>query len=383
VLAAEKVNEKGHEIILHFTDSENFELDSFEEVVEIKNDNRKENDKRSSEIIPPKLITEENLTEEPPTLGTTKNNLESQKAATEKSKQQSPTKSLETITKQGNTPQDNQKSPVLPQQPQIEKIKTLQSTKQPEAKKEKKETVFIFLSTFLMVSLVIGLIIKYMNYLDKEEKERKKIECQKIAGKAVAKILQQLKKEIKIDNTGKNLEEIAKKLMEKNQVKSSSFGYRDFPAYICVSLNNELTHGIPDPRPFQTGDLVSIDVACSYQGYHADAAVTVIVGKGDKKKKDLLKVTKNSLYYAIQNIQPNITTTQDIGNMLEKYIRSRGYYPIKEYGGHGIGENLHEEPFVPNYKIPHKGKVIREGMTICIEPLVQIGDNKISLSANK
>src|ERR1043165_4556668 len=114
--------------------------------------------------------------------------------------------------------------------------------------------------------------------------------------------------------------------MEKECVKSSSLGYkvgdRVFPNAICVSLNEELTHGIPDDRVFKEGDLVSIDVACHYQGYHADAALTTIVGEGNETKKNLLNITKNSLYYVIQKIIPNKTTTQDIGAMLERYIKS-------------------------------------------------------------
>ena len=210
-----------------------------------------------------------------------------------------------------------------------------------------------------------------------------KFECIKRAGQAVGNILKRLKKEIKIGRSGKELDQLARDLMEEGKVKSSSLGYRGFPAAICVSLNQELTHGIPDERVFQNGDLVSIDVACSYQGYHADAALTTIVGEGDEKKRNLLNVTKNSLYYVIQKIIPNKTTTQDIGAMLEKYIRTRGYYPIKEYGGHGIGENLHQEPFIPNYKTLDKGEIIKEGMFICIEPLVQISDAEVDISTNK
>ncbi|CAI2196379.1 15958_t:CDS:2, partial [Funneliformis geosporum] len=183
-----------------------------------------------------------------------------------------------------------------------------------------------------------------------------------------------LKKEIKPGVSGKDLDKLARQLMEEQKVQSSSLGYKGFPAAICVALNEELTHGIPDERTFKEGDLVSIDVACHYQGYHADAALTTIVGEGDEVKTNLLNVTKNSLYYVIQKIVPNKTTTQDIGAMLEKYIKNRGYYPIKEYGGHGIGEKLHQEPFIPNYKIPNKGEIIKEGMFICIEPLVQVGE---------
>src|SRR5437773_7466921 len=113
-------------------------------------------------------------------------------------------------------------------------------------------------------------------------------------------------------------------------VQFSSLNYevnhQIFPSSICVSVNQELTHGIPTAKPFQSGDLVSIDVACHYQGYHADAALTTIAGQGDERKRNLLKVTKNSLHYIIQSIRPNLTTTQDIGAMLEKYLKSRRGY---------------------------------------------------------
>ena len=211
----------------------------------------------------------------------------------------------------------------------------------------------------------------------------KKLECIKRAGQAVSNILKKLRKEIKPGVSGKDLDKLARQLMDEEKVQSSSLDYKGFSAAICVSLNEELTHGIPDERVFQDGDLVSIDVACHYQGYHADAALTTIVGEGDERKRNLLKATRSSLYYVIQKIVPNKTTTQDIGEMLEKYIRTRGYYPIKEYGGHGIGEKLHQEPFIPNYKIPNKGEVIKEGMFICIEPLVQIGDAEVDISSNK
>ncbi|CAG8463907.1 1065_t:CDS:1 [Ambispora leptoticha] len=209
-----------------------------------------------------------------------------------------------------------------------------------------------------------------------------KVEKMKVVGKVVASILKELRKAIRPGVSGKDLEKFARDLMEKKGVFSSTLGYRDFPAAICVSLNSALTHGIPDERVFKKGDVVSVDVAC-YQkdeegvNYHADAALTVVVGEGNKKIKNLLKVAKNSLYYVIQNIRPNITTTQDIGAMLEKYIRARDYFPIKEYGGHGIGESMHQEPFIPNYKISNKGQVIQEGMFICIEPLVQENDDQV------
>lgn len=221
----------------------------------------------------------------------------------------------------------------------------------------------------------------------KNKYKMEKVISMKVVGKAVANILKELKKEIKPGVSGKDLEKIARDLMAKEGVNSSSLGYRDFPAAICVSLNNELTHGIPKEKIFQIGDIVSIDVACYKKdergvNYHADAALTALVGEGNEKVKNLLSVTKNSLYYVIQNIRPNVTTTQDIGAMLEKYVRMRGYFPIKEYGGHGIGQSLHQEPFIPNHKTPNKGQIIQEGMFICIEPLVQENDGEIIVSSD-
>src|SRR5947209_5879860 len=126
------------------------------------------------------------------------------------------------------------------------------------------------------------------------------------AGQSVASILRELKREIKPGVSGKHLDKVARDLMAEKGVHSSSLGYRGFPASICVSLNSELTHGIPDERIFQLGDIVSIDVACYHKdeegvAYHADAALTTTVGEVNEKIKNLLSVTKNSLYYVIQN----------------------------------------------------------------------------------
>src|SRR3954451_16698209 len=122
-----------------------------------------------------------------------------------------------------------------------------------------------------------------------------KVESMKAAGQAVASILKELKKAIQPGVSGKDLEKIAHDLMVKKGFVSSSLGYRDFPAAICVSLNEELTHGVPDERKFKSGDLVSIDVACSYKGYHADAALTMIIGEENAEKKKILAVAKEAL----------------------------------------------------------------------------------------
>ncbi|CAI2182098.1 11890_t:CDS:2 [Funneliformis geosporum] len=267
------------------------------------------------------------------------------------------------------------------------KVKIIKSTlllkeKEQEARIAKQKAGFFARKRAEIWNIVGEKVIEKLGKEENDDKNIKNITNRKQTGQAVSKILKKLKREIKIGSSGKELDKLARQIMEEEKVKSSSLGYNGFPAAICVSLNQELTHGIPDERIFKNGDLVSIDVACNYQGYHADAALTAIVGEGDEKKQNLLKITKDSLYYVIQKIKPNITTTQDIGEMLEKYLKVRqgyySYYPIKEYGGHGIGENLHQTPFVPNYKTVDRVEVIKEGMFICIEPLVQLGDGQIT-----
>lgn len=206
-------------------------------------------------------------------------------------------------------------------------------------------------------------------------------------GKVVGLVLKELKKEIKVGVSGIFLEEKAKKMMHDNKVESSVFNYRDFPSYICVSVSNEkesqLTHGIPNDIPFKNGDLVSIDVACFLRdenglAYHADAAITVLVGDKDEKKERLISVTRDCLYNVVNSIVPNKTTVNDIGKTIESFVKKNGYWVIKEYGGHSIGHNLHESPFIPNFFEKDKKKyILKTGMFICIEPLVQENDNEV------
>lgn len=221
--------------------------------------------------------------------------------------------------------------------------------------------------------------------------ELKKLSRMREVGQIVSYILKILKEEIRVGQTGQDLEKRALQLMKEKKVRSSIKNYRGFPAAICVSLNDELTHGVPSNRPFQQGDLVSIDVACHKTDkwkntYHADAALTTIVGEEkedllNQEKKKILMVTQNALQKVIENIKPGITTTQDIGNIVEEYVHSQGYYAVKEYGGHGIGENMHEKPFIPNYLSKESENVtIKKNTAICVEPLVQAGNADIKLS---
>jgi methionyl aminopeptidase len=219
-----------------------------------------------------------------------------------------------------------------------------------------------------------------------------RIKYSKVAGNIVNLIISQIKEEIKPGLSGKDLEKLAVLMMKEKKAKSSSLGYREFPSAICVSINDELTHGIPDDRKFVHGDIVSVDVSCSYKGFHADAAVTLLVGEKNlksphvelnyKQKKFLIETTKEALIFAISKIIPNKTTTCDIGSFIQSYVENKNLFVIREYGGHGIGRMLHMDPFIPNYKIDFEGEVLRTGMLVCIEPLVQFEDDKIKISSN-
>ncbi len=215
----------------------------------------------------------------------------------------------------------------------------------------------------------------------------------KFAAKMVALVISKLRWEAKPGLTGKDLEQIAISVFRENKLKSSSLNYGGFPASICVSLNNELTHGIPTDVPFKHGDLVSVDVACSYRGFHADAASTFIIEGEDHEvcgndnllqKKMLLEVTENSLMEVIRKIVPTKTTTSEIGSFIESYVKKHGFFVIKEFGGHGIGKMLHMDPFIPNFGRAQLAGVvtIKPGMLICIEPLVQVDNDLIKMGRN-
>ena len=213
----------------------------------------------------------------------------------------------------------------------------------------------------------------------------------RFAARVVSLIIEKIGIEIKPGLNGKDLEQIAILIMKEKRVKSSSLGYGGFPSSICVSVNEELTHGVPTLKPFYSGDMVSVDVACKYKGFHADSAYTFIVREKDFKKEDisiyqdkeiLVDVTRSALILSIESIIPGKTTTSELGAFIEKYVLSRGFFVIKEYGGHGIGSSLHMDPFIPNYNPNSQGQILMPGMVICIEPLVQFGNNKIKLASN-
>ena len=196
------------------------------------------------------------------------------------------------------------------------------------------------------------------------------------AGKVVAQILATLSKMLVPGCNGLILSKKAKAIMLENNCQPSFFGYYGFPDVICVSVNEQLVHGIPNDLTFQTGDLVSIDVGCQYQGYHADAALTQVVGKTLNCNDSLLLTrTEAVLQKVVEKLKPGMKVG-DIGYMIEQVAFSYGYSVPLNYAGHGIGAQLHEEPTIFNFGQKNTGLSLKPGMVVCIEPMFLLGRNE-------
>jgi methionyl aminopeptidase len=217
-------------------------------------------------------------------------------------------------------------------------------------------------------------------------KTAREIEIMAEGGRILASILQKVKSEVKIGVTTGQINELAERLiLEHGGLPSFSLaessGGGGFPAAICVSINDEVVHGIPGPRKIKDGDLVALDVGMVYKGFHTDAALTVGVGNITPEARRMLRVTKKALKYAIKKSRPG-NTFGDVGNTIERYVESQGFHVVADLCGHGIGHSLHEEPQVLNYGKRHKGHVIKPGMVFCPEPMVTSGNPAITRDKN-
>jgi methionyl aminopeptidase len=194
------------------------------------------------------------------------------------------------------------------------------------------------------------------------------------AGRIVAEVLSRIQETVAPGISTADLEAIAEEIIVGKHGAIPSFkGYRGFPGIVCASLNEEIVHGIPGQRVMHQGDIVSVDVGVIYKGYHGDAAVTVAVGDIDSETQRLLDVTAESLQVGIGAALPG-NWSSDISKAIERYVESQGFSVVREYTGHGIGRNMHEDPQVPNFYAPRMGRArLRPGMTVALEPMVNAG----------
>lgn len=206
-------------------------------------------------------------------------------------------------------------------------------------------------------------------------KSKREVEIIRRNGQLVARALDALGRFIRPGITTKELEMVAHELITKEGGRPAFLGYRGFPASICTSVNNEVVHGIPGPRRLVEGDIISIDLGVWRDGYYADGAMTFRVGEVEEEVERLLNVTLDALYRGIANARSGLRVL-DISYAIQSYVESEGFSVVRDLVGHGIGQQMHEEPQVPNFGEPGKGPRLKPGMTICIEPMVNQGGSK-------
>ena len=210
-------------------------------------------------------------------------------------------------------------------------------------------------------------------------KSPREIELMGIAGNIVYKTHQYLKPFIKEGITTKELDKLAYEFIISNGAKPSFKEEASFPGTICISINEEIVHGLPGKRKLKNKDIVSIDIGACYKGYHGDSAWTYTVGDVSDEDKHLLKHTEKSLFIGLEQVKPG-NKVGDIGYAIEQYALKHNLGVVKELCGHGIGSSIHEEPNIPNFGEKGKGILIKEGMVFAIEPMLTTGSPEVVLS---
>lgn len=207
--------------------------------------------------------------------------------------------------------------------------------------------------------------------------------CQEIdkmhaAGRILAKIMDQLEKMIAPRVMTRDLEQAAALAISESGVRSAFKGYRGYPANICVSVNEEVVHGIPGRRKLMEGDIASIDIGIETDGYFVDMAKTFGVGRITPGKQKLIDATRESLAEAVAKTRAG-NKLCEVSSAVQNYVEARGYSVVRDFVGHGIGKELHEEPQVPNFGTPGKGPLLCDGMVLCIEPMINAGSWEVEI----
>lgn len=204
-------------------------------------------------------------------------------------------------------------------------------------------------------------------------KSRDELEIMRRAGRELAQVRDKVASLIKPGVTTHELDEVARADIEKFGAKPAFLGYNGYPRTLCTSINEEIVHGIPDPgRRLKQGDLISIDIGLIHDGFYSDTAMTAAVGEVDPEIERLIEVTHKALEVGIEALRSG-NRVGDVSNAIQTYVEGENLAVVREYTGHGIGRQLHEEPKVPNFGPPAKGLRLRPGMVIALEPMVNLG----------
>ena len=210
-----------------------------------------------------------------------------------------------------------------------------------------------------------------------ELKTREEIEKIKKSGKILRQALELVKSKVKVGITTGELDKIAEEFIRSKGAIPACKGYEGFPGTMCISVNDEVVHGIPGKRKLKEGDVVSFDSCVLLDGWYSDSAITVIVGRPKTENdKKLVEVTEQALYIGIEKAVAG-NRIGDISAAVQEFVEKNGFSLVREYTGHGIGRHLHEDPSVPNYGKKGTGMILKEGMCIAIEPMVCAGDYRL------
>jgi methionyl aminopeptidase len=208
------------------------------------------------------------------------------------------------------------------------------------------------------------------------------LERMRTAGRLVGDVLTQVAARVAPGVSTADLDELAEKLIADAGATPAFKGYHGYPATICASINDEVIHGIPSARRvLNEGDIISIDIGASIDGYYGDSAVTLPVGQVSEEAATLLRVTDEALHKAIERVRAG-GRVSDIGHAVQRHVEAYGFSVVREFVGHGIGQRMHEEPQVPNYGEPGRGPRLAEGMVLAIEPMVNAGKPAVKVLAD-
>ena len=213
-------------------------------------------------------------------------------------------------------------------------------------------------------------------------KSQREIELMRKAGDILDQTRKHLEKHIKPGITTHQLDQLAEAHIISLGASPSFKGYHGFPGSICTSVNEVVVHGIPSKRKvLKDGDIVTLDFGVNYKGYHADSATTYPVGHISDAVKKLLEITEKALYVGLEQAKPG-QHVSDISAAIEAFVKTHGYGIVEEFTGHGIGRELHEEPYVPNFGKAGLGPILKPGMTFCVEPMVNLGTKHVRVLAD-
>lgn len=207
------------------------------------------------------------------------------------------------------------------------------------------------------------------------------IEKARASNRIVAEVLSRLRERIKPGVKTKDLDKFAEEIAEKRGAQPAFKGYRGYPHSLCISMNEEVVHGMPSKRVLQEGDIVSLDFGIYYQGFYGDSAITLPVGKVSEKALRLMQVTERSLYAGIEQARTG-NRLGDISAAVQTVVEDAGFSVVRDFVGHGIGRNLHEEPQIPNFGKKGRGIELKSGMILAIEPMVNEGEYKVRVLAD-